>query len=475
MTIASNRRDGAGRGKADAESMFLESDTSDEQGVKSVPHILMQEAKSVPHKLPRGVSSPALCPVYPVSPAYENAKNLVLPSAVVNIVENSPHPKYRREQILWMINDVLKRGGCKPDGTPISQRYVRFRIGRNALMDALNLGLIKKVENHAAGLKSARYQLRHPSSRRVTYQLTSKKLIERRGSIEHDQKCRLLVAGISTILRDYLNAFTAPEAFTAQASEILREMEDSGKNTDSTVASFQFVESGQHRLSVKLGRLTNEIVGLKSVLRMRLLCDGSPVAEVDISSSHPTFLAHILRPRHKNQEAEHVDYIQLLSTRKFYETFENCWAEDKHLFKDYCHKKVKGADRIELLEREFMALPARSGIKLCWQVILNGKGNPARLFTSRTWQKFSLLFPIMAARMAGMKRANPSALGNALRSQEAEFVNGVAMALGKPVATLYDGWLVAEDDAEAIRQLCCRLSLELFGFRINPASKPRSM
>tara|TARA_B110001469_G_C9579373_1_gene287337 strand:- start:873 stop:1127 length:255 start_codon:yes stop_codon:yes gene_type:complete len=74
----------------------------------------------------------------------------------------------------------------------------------------------------------------------------------------------------------------------------------------------------------------------------------------------------------------------------------------------------------------------------------------------------------MAKRMASMKRANPSALGQELRKQEAAFVNLVAVSLEKPVATLYDGWLVAEGNAEALRKLCCVLSSELFGFTINP-------
>ena len=416
----------------------------------------------------RGDSSPT---PPPESPSYDDPENLDSTLFILKVVENSPSPKYRREQILWLMNDLIKTGGRKPEGSPINSKYVHHRIGKSAFADAKKLGLITKVKPHQAGVCCARYQLRHPSATPATYTLTSKSLIERRGSIENAQKCRLKAANFSPELFDHLKAFTAPEAFRAKANEILRAMLEAGKDTKSTVASFEFVESERHRLSVKLGRLTNHIVGLPSDLRMCLRCNGSPVAEVDISSSHPTFLAHIFRPRQQAQLKEHADYIRLLNDRRFYESFEPCWEEDRHLFKDYTHKGKKGADCIELLERDFLTLPARKGIKLCWQVILNGKGNPARLFTSKTWQEFTHMFPIMAKRIAGMKRKNPSSLGNILRSEEAEFVNGVATALKGPVATLYDGWLVAESDAEPLRLLCCRISTELFGFKINPTIK----
>tara|TARA_B110000208_G_C11760530_1_gene426725 strand:+ start:519 stop:1346 length:828 start_codon:yes stop_codon:yes gene_type:complete len=262
-------------------------------------------------------------------------------------------------------------------------------------------------------------------------------------------------------------------------------MEEDGKDTASMLSLFNFIKEGQHRLSVKRGRLTNEIVGLPSYLRGLLLADGFPVAEVDISSSHPQFLAQIFRPKegdeakeYEDQGEEHARFIQLLDSRKFYETFEDCWLKDRELFKDYCHKGVKDRARAAKLKAQFTALEPRKGIKLCWQTILNGKGNPVRLFKSRTWKKFSALFPIMAKRMASMKRANPSALGKELRKQEAAFVNLVAKRMivplpdsgidPVPVATLYDGWLVAEGNAEELRELCCDLSFELFGFTINP-------
>ena len=414
------------------------------------------------------------------SPAVVN----VTPNSL-KVILNSKLSKYRKEQLLWFIHDLIALHGCKEDGASISSKFVHHRIGKSTLSDALKIGLIVKVKKHSAGNFSSRYRLIIRSNKRKKHDLTYPKLIARRGSVDSYQKSRLKAASVSPKLLDCLSSFTAPPAFLGAFTDYMVAMEEDGKDTASMLSLFNFIKEGQHRLSVKRGRLTNEIVGLPSYLRGLLLADGFPVAEVDISSSHPQFLAQIFRPKegdeakeYEDQGEEHARFIQLLDSRKFYETFEDCWLKDRELFKDYCHKGVKDRARAAKLKAQFTALEPRKGIKLCWQTILNGKGNPVRLFKSRTWKKFSALFPIMAKRMASMKRANPSALGKELRKQEAAFVNLVAKRMivplpdsgidPVPVATLYDGWLVAEGNAEELRELCCDLSFELFGFTINP-------
>jgi hypothetical protein len=410
--------------------------------------------------LPRCFDSPSVVNVTPSS---------------LKVILNSKLSKYRKEQLLWFAHDLISMGGCKEEGAPINSKFVHHRIGKHTLADSRDIELIVKVSDHSAGNFSSRYRLIVRSNKRKKYKLTYPKLIARRGSVDNYQKSRLKAAGVSPKLLDCLSSFTAPPAFLGAFTDYMAAMDDDGKDTASMLSLFNFIKEGQHRLSVKRGRLTNEIVGLPSYLRGLLLADGSPVAEVDIASSHPQFLAQIFRPQegdeakeYEDQGEEHASFIKLLDSRKFYETFEDCWLRDRELFKDYCHKGVKDPARVAELEAKFVSLEPRKGIKLCWQTILNGKGNPVRLFKSRTWKKFSTLFPIMARRMASMKRANPSALGQELRKQEAAFVNLVAVSLEKPVATLYDGWLVAEGNAEALRKLCCDLSSELFGFIINP-------
>lgn len=439
-------------------------------------HILVEGSQSGSHKLPRGVSSPFPRPLSPVPPCYENPETLFSTLSIINVIESSPHSITRREQILWFMNELIHTGGRKPDGSPISSRYIHHRIGKNAFADAKRLNLIKKVKPHQAGVCCARYRLRHPSATPATYTLTSKRLIEKRESIEHDCKCRLKAAKLSPALFDNLKLFETTPAFRTKADEILKQMEADGKDTASTVASFEFIESGKHRLSVKLGRLTNEIVGLPSELRLRLHHNGRPVAEVDIKSSHPMWLALIFAPETAEQEVEFGRYLELIRLGQFYEIFEDCWEADKKLFKDYCHagidgKKDHGAAKIEMKEAELLALPSRKGIKLCWQVILNGKGNPSRLFASRTWQKFEELFPIMAARIAGMKRANPRKLGDHLRAIEAQFVNAIAQSFDHPTATLYDGWLVEAKHAQALSDAVRAFSGQLLGFCVHTTIK----
>ena len=410
--------------------------------------------------LPRCFDSPSVVNVSPNS---------------LKVILNSKLSKYRKEQLLWFTHDLISMGGCKEEGAPINSKFVHHRIGKHTLADARDIELVVKVTDHSAGNFSSRYRLIIRSNKRKKHKLAYSKLIARRGSVDSYQKSRLKAACVSPKLLDCLSFFTAPPAFIGAFTDYMGAMEEAGKDTASMLSLFNFIKEGQHRLSVKRGRLTNEIVGLPSYLRGLLLVDGSPVAEVDISSSHPQFLAQIFRPKegdearkYEDQGEEHACFIELLDSRKFYETFEDCWLRDRELFKDYCHKGVKNPARVAELEAKFIALEPRKGIKLCWQTILNGKGNPVRLFKSKTWKKFSALFPIMAKRMASMKRANSSALGQELRKQEAAFVNHVATCLENPVATLYDGWLVAEGNAEALRKLCCDLSSELFGFTINP-------
>jgi hypothetical protein len=422
----------------------------------------------------------------PITRCFENPSIVSVTPNSLKTVLASKLSAYRKDQLLWFIHDLIALGGCKDDGAPINSKFVQYRIGKHTLGDALKYGLIVKVKNHCGGIGCSRYCLIPRSKKPKKHELEYPTMISRRGSVEHYQRSRLKAAKVSTDLLNCLSAFTTSPAFIGAFTDYLRTMEDQGKDASSMLSLFNFIKKGHHRLSVKRGRLTNEIVLLPSHLRSLLLVDdNSPVAEVDISSSHPQFLAQIFSPRedeegkgYANQEEEHARYIKLLGSRKFYETFEDCWLGDREMFKDYCHKRVKDKGRIEMMEEQFLSLEPRRGIKLCWQTILNGTGNPARLFTSRTWQKFSDLFPIMAKRMASMKRANPSALGQELRKQEAAFVNLVAERMvvplpdsgidPVPVATLYDGWLVAEGDAEELRRLCCDLSLEELGFTINP-------
>ncbi|WP_162029321.1 MULTISPECIES: hypothetical protein [unclassified Lentimonas] len=413
------------------------------------------------------MSPPVPYPLSPEPPCYDAPEILDTTKAIINVVENSPHPKCRREQILWLMNDLIRTGGRRPDGAPVSSKYVHHRIGKKAQADAKRLKLITQVKPHQAGVGCARYRLRHPSATPATYTLTSKRLIEKRGSIEHDCKCRLKAAKLSPALFDNLRLFETTPAFRTKADEILKQMEADGKDTASTVASFEFIESGNHRLSVKLGRLTNEIVGLPPELRLRLHYNGRPVAEVDIKSSHPTWLALIFAPETTEQEAEFGRFMEMIRLGQFYETFEACWEEDKHLFKDYCHAGEKDRDRIEMQVAEFLALSPRKGIKLCWQVILNGKGDPSRLFTSQTWAKFDELFPIMAKRIAGMKRTNPRKLGGHLRAIEAQFVSAIAQAFEHPTATTYDGWLVEHQHAQALSDAVRAFSGQLLGFCVH--------
>ncbi|MDG1301994.1 MAG: hypothetical protein P8R37_10450, partial [Opitutae bacterium] len=181
----------------------------------------------------------------------------------------------------------------------------------------------------------------------------------------------------------------------------------------------------------------------------------------------------IFPPLRAEQEDEYRRYLELIRIGQFYETFEPDWDADKQLYKDYCHagidgKKEHGAAKIEMKEEEFLALPSRKGVKLCWQVILNGKGNPSRIFArSATWAKFKLLFPIMAKRIAGMKRANPRKLGNHLRAIEAQFVSAIAQVFEHSTATTYDGWLVEAEHAQALSDSVRAFSGQLLGFCVH--------
>jgi hypothetical protein len=388
----------------------------------------------------------------------------------LSIIGRSTLKPLYKEKLLWMCDELTSLGGFTNDGAPLNIKYFRSRLSmqNNELVDSLlRLNIIELCSQYSAGHHSRRYRFTNLNCRLGHYRLNIDRLITKRGSIELFNRARLLASGLTSKPIDDLKQFHPTPLFEDAFNSYLTDARTKDISTATMSALRDFVLSGGIRFSIKHFRVTHHIVGLPEVLRQYFTVNGKPVIELDLPNSHPSLLPIIFTPYHDASERdfmEHDTFTKLVCGGGFYEEFEDCWNDDKLIFADYVEQSNSGRDM-------FLSEESRKGIKVCWQVIFNGKTNPQRLFRTCIWDKFTLMFPCIASRMAQYKRANPRALGDQLRRQEAQMVASIASQLSSPCITLYDGFMCAEDAADELIEICRTETPKHLGFVHLPTCK----
>ena len=116
----------------------------------------------------------------------------------------------------------------------------------------------------------------------------------------------------------------------------------------------------------------------------------------------------------------------------------------------------------------FLTKTRKEGIKLCWQVMLNGAANPSRLFHTNLWIKFSHMFPNIAARMSRDRMNIPRRLGDELRRREALMMAEVTSKMKNPCITIYDSFICARDAKDELLEVCREVIPKHLGFEHLP-------
>jgi hypothetical protein len=299
-----------------------------------------------------------------------------------------------------------------------------------------------------AGLRCRKYRFTDRTSPLMEYRLTVPKLIQKYRDPRNRQRAKLAAARLPVKLWKDLHRFEPGAEFYTGAAVYLARQREAGKSVESMQHLLDSIMRGEYKLKVTKGRLYHVINRLPLSLRKLLQVEGRPVAELDLPNSHPCFLSKIFEPgfgANLEVQRQHSQFVRLARSGQFYERFIDCWEPDRQMFSDYAKKGGRAG---------FLELPARKGIKQCWQILINSKAHPERLFRSLTWKKFSAMAPRIAERMAAYRRKAPPALGREMRQREAALVAAVAARLPAPCVTIFDGWLCAVDQSDELIRIC---------------------
>lgn len=376
-----------------------------------------------------------------------------------------------KDKLYWLCDEIYNLSLMNLDlGAPMNARYVRARIGGkkiDLLNDLVSYGLIEKCENYSAGLKCRRYRFtRRESLCMVGVKLVTPFLISKRGSKYEFWRARLIGGGLSAKSIDDLLRFRPSHSFKLHFNSWIGDQIAKGKDTITMECLRDFILGGGIRFSPKNSRIYHQYCSLPKSLRKYIRVDGKPTVEKDIKNSHPCLLPTIYSPPDYASEDvidEHQELINLVSC-DFYKKFEDCWLRDRKTFLDYATKDAKTEETKELASQLFLANTRRKGIKLCWQVMLNGSSDPERLFYTNMWTKFSDMFPNVAARMSQDRRKRPRRLGDELRRREAVMMIEVTSRMKSPCITIYDSFLCAKDAQSELMNVCREVMPKHLGF-----------
>ena len=401
---------------------------------------------------------------------------------IPEFVKDILFPKYKNHQrktkerrrldlLLWACHLLGATGADTDKGAPLNARFSESLFGKKnpVLSELLKLEVVWICKPAVPNVSCARYQYAERGQKLHKVILKHPAIIQWKGSKERYARAQLRGAGLSTSIFDNLRKFTPGSRFADSMNQVIDA--HTGSGSDNLTLTKKRILSGYWQFSIKQHRITPHIVCLPKEVRGTFQVGEEPVAERDFPNCHPCFLPTIFAPLpDATQEDinEHGRLIELVSSGKFYEATQDCWEADKQIFKDYIKKrKTEEPDEDGILpsERDFLAKAPRKGIKLCWQVIFNGKGDPTRLFCTNTWHKFSELFPITAARLASYKRSNPRALGDELRRREGQMLAEILTTFKDadtetlhPCVPLYDGLLCPESLVGELVEVCRKVT-----------------
>jgi hypothetical protein len=407
---------------------------------------------------------------------------------IPEFVKDILFPKYKNHQrkrkerrrldlLLWVCHLLGTMGAYADEGAPLNMRFAESLFGKRqpVLDELLRLEIVWICKPAVPNVSCARYQFTERDQKPRKVILKDPDIIQWKGSKERYAKARLRASGISTTVFDNLLKFTPSSRFADCMNQVIDA--HTGSGSENLTLTKKRILSGYWQFSIKQHRITSHIVCLPKEVRGTFQVGEEPTAERDFPNCHPCFLPTIFAPLpDATQEDinEHRSLIELVSSGKFYEATQDCWEADKQIFKDYIKKRETeepDEDGILPSERDFLAKDPRKGIKLCWQVIFNGKGDPTRLFCTNTWHKFSELFPITATRLASYKRSNPRALGDELRRREGQMLAEILTTFKDadtgtlhPCVPLYDGLLCPESLVSELIEVCRKVTLKHLEF-----------
>lgn len=347
--------------------------------------------------------------------------------------------------------------------------------GKDLIDSLIEMALIEKCGNHSAGHSSSRYRFAklirdQKSVGKAT--LRTKYLIENRKSRIHYAKARWVGANMDKKFRADLFKIRPGLQFIEKFKTYLFRMQAEGKNIRSLQSLLKLWLSGEVQICANHGRITNHIARTPSELRAHLLVSGQSAIELDMPNSHPALLGKIFEPTKSSNLDEieqHRKYVSLIQEGLFYEAFEHCWPQDRWKFVAFAVPK-RGLDlkQHESRKCDFLSLPARKGIKLCWQLVINCRPT---FHETKMMKEMAECLPYLHKRLNALKRSSKDALGKELRNREALLINELALATQEPCATIYDGWLSNKRGIADITKAIPEITEKHLGFIHRPKLK----
>ena len=234
------------------------------------------------------------------------------------------------------------------------------------------------------------------------------------------QACQEVSKPVVTILRDALSRTTESERFKKLACAL------TAKGEIAVVAAWR---KNPTKITVtKDGDILHPVARLPSHLRHALLIDGLPVVELDVKSAHAVLLGMFYHDESGlDWTAERVRY------------FAEAKAGFTALYGDQKEHKI-----------DFLSA-------------LNQRVAAAR-HASHGYAELERLFPLLAAKLAWIRKERPKALGSILRSKLASIMSAAVLAnheAGIMSLPVTDSVLVAlpgDDDETTVRECSRRIS-----------------
>lgn len=381
---------------------------------------------------------------------FKQPELLKLPKSCLSNIQRANFKPLITEKLIWLCDQLHATGASTDAGAPVNVHFYQSRVGMRGtdlLQQLAALELIEKCSNHSAGFRAAKYRFVKAvrlGERDAYVKLKTRRLIQKRGSKKHDTKAHLAATRLPVKFFEDLSRVSPAPVFFHMFDVRIEQMRIEGKSTASMQALRGFWYAGQVRMSIDNFRITTHICGTPSELRELLLVDGEAAHEVDLPNSHPALLAAIFRPTDQSTDAEckqHTKLVKLIQSGIFYEAFEYCWKADRHVFAPYAvPARDKTSDQLRRERQGFMGLPARKGIKLCWQLIINCQPT---FYETQIVSELAHCLPFFTRRLLALKGCGKDALGSVLRKNEARMVAAIAERVTEPCATIFDSWLTS--------------------------------
>lgn len=401
---------------------------------------------------------------------------LKLPQECVQTIRKQTSKRIEVDKLQWLCHELRATGGLTAAGAPLNSAFYSSRLGvKGARLQSrlVELGLIEKCASHSSGNRCARFRFTasiRNNPHLVSAKMQTLRLIKNRSSYLHLTKAKLAGARLPIKLLSDLGDISASIEFFVEFERYIHAMEKAQKNTTSMRALYEIWRTKKINLSVKDCRLTSHICLTPGELRQYLTVYNKPAVELDFPSSHPAILASIFRPTEKSHDLEiqqHGKLINLIQQGHFYTAFEHCWHGDRWTFVKFAVSKktaIYASDNHHgYLSRkaDFLALPPRKGIKLCWQIILNTRPH---FHETSMMKELAESCPSLVKRLNKLKDSGNDTLGHILRINEARMIADLASKTSQPCATIYDGLLTNSDGATEIESFTAEVTKKHLGF-----------